>query len=181
MRRTIGTLAPGLALVAALSACGGDPAPRFEAEPSAEPTTASPSASAEPEPWEERTDDGAVAFVAHWVAEFNKMRATGDTSELLKLSTDRCETCTNFVEYTDQIFSSGGSLETEGWSLISVSQPAEENSDRPIISMRVDQAPQVLRESGTAEPEKFTGGKANFVAHLRWGDGRWLMHRLDAA
>lgn len=181
MRRTIRAVASSLALAAALSSCGGDPEPQFEAEPSAEPTTSSPSASAEPEPWEERTDDGAVAFVEHWIDEFNTMRATGVTSELVKLSTDGCETCTNFVEYTDQIFNSGGSLETEGWSIISVSQPAEANSDRPVISLRVDQAPQVLRESRNAEPEEFTGGKANFVAYLRWADGRWLMQRLDAA
>lgn len=181
MRRTIRAVASSLALAAALSSCGGDPEPQFEAEPSAEPSSSSPSASAEPEPWEERTDDGAVAFVEHWIDEFNTMRATGDTETLDLISTADCESCVGSIQLTEDLHEAGGGIETEGWRVLSVSEPARRNSPTPVIGFRVLQAPQRLTREDGAKPEQFSGGRADLTAYVVWRSGRWQMNRLDLA
>ena len=171
-------LAAGLAL--ALSACGGDPEPRFEAEPSPTPSEVSSSAPAT-EAWEEKSDDGAVAFVEHWIDEFNAMRATGKTDSLVRLSSKACDSCSNFAHLTRQIYDAGGSLETEGWTAQSVSRPAQASSKTPVLSVRVKQAPQVLIETSTSDPVEYDGGRIDLVAHLEWTRDGWRMARLDRA
>ena len=88
MRRHLAYAATG-AVVLALTGCGDDPEPRV-ADPTSTPkSSSSPSASAaiEKEPWEEKTDDGAVAFVEHWLEVFNEMQRDGDQDDLRALST----------------------------------------------------------------------------------------------
>ena len=181
MRRTIGALASSLALAATLSACGGDPEPRFEEQPSAAPSTASPSAPAEPEPWEEKSDDGAVAFVEHWIDEFNIMRATGETEAVDRISTSDCESCVGSIDLTEELYQAGGGIETEGWRVLSVSEPAQANSQSPTLGLRVLQAPQRLTRESGATPEQFEGGRADLTAYVVWRAGRWQMDRLDLA
>lgn len=178
MRRTIGPLASGLALVAALSACGGDPAPQFEAEPSAGPTTASPSASAEREPWEERTDDGAVAFVEHWVAEFNAMQTSGSTVAFAALGTPDCQTCENFVDITDEIYSDGSRIDSEGWSIAEVGVPANQRGNTRDVSVRIRQAPEVI-VGADGDTERKPGGRITVIATLAWIEDSWLMDELS--
>ena len=50
--------------------CSDDPEPRFEPSPS---PTESTSAAAEPEAWEVKSEEGAVAFARHWM----DVRSTG--------------------------------------------------------------------------------------------------------
>lgn len=171
-------LAAGLAL--ALSACGGDPEPRFEAEPSPTPSEVTSSAPVK-EAWEEKSDDGAVAFVEHWIDEFNAMRATGDAEPLRALSDRSCESCTASIAYTEEIYSSGGELVTDGWELLQASAPADANSLNPVLGLRVRRSPQVLRESAEAQPQRFKGGDADYTAYLEWKSGGWIMTRLDLA
>ena len=171
-------LAAGLALT--LSACGGDPEPRFEEEPSPPPSAVTSSAPAK-EAWQEKSDDGAVAFVEHWIDEFNAMRATGDTEPLRALSDRSCESCTASIAYTKEIYSSGGELVTDGWELLQASAPADANSLAPVLGLRVRRSPQVLRESAEAQPQRFKGGDADYTAYLEWKSGGWIMTRLDLA
>lgn len=178
MRRTTGTLATTLVLVATLSACGGDPEPRFQEEPSAAPSAASPSASAEPEAWEERTDDGAVAFVEHWIDEFNISVSTGDSTRLERLSQADCTTCSNFVGLTTQIYDAGGSVEGGGWAIASTSEP-ERSNGATLISINIDQEPQTIRESAGAKPDGYSGGRVDYLATIIWDQGAWSMAALD--
>lgn len=178
MRRTIGPLASGLALVAALSACGGDPAPRFEAEPSAEPTTASPPASAEPEPWEERTDDGAVAFVEHWIDEFNAMQTSGKTGDFAALAAATCDTCQNFVAITRQIYADGSRIESEGWSITETGVAANQEGNSRDVSVRIRQAPEVVY-SPDGRAEKKAGGQITVIATVTWRSDSWLMEEVS--
>lgn len=178
MRRTIGALASGLALAATLSACGGDPEPRFEAEPTAAPSTASPSANAEPEPWEEKSDDGAVAFVEHWIDEFNAARATGESEGLASLGTAGCETCNNFVALIEQIYAAGGYVRTDGWSIVAVGE-LPQSGKTSIVPVTVEQAPQELRETAESAVQRNPGGTVSMTATLNWTGREWKMGRLD--
>lgn len=179
MRRTIGALASTLALVAALSACGEDPEPQFEAEPSAEPTTSSPSASAEPEPWEERTDDGAVAFVEHWIDVFDQSKEDGNTDDLAALSAASCVTCENFIEMTNDIYANGGFVKSRGWTIESISEPVR-SADSTLVAVNVLQSPQEIRRGADSEVENFEGGNIDLAFTLRWRRGAWTVQAVDS-
>ncbi len=96
------------AAVLALTGCGGDdPTPQVADPTPSASVSPSPSASAaaEKEAWEKKTDDGAVAFVEHWLEVFNEMQVTRRADRASRPSAHRdCETCANFVEITDGIY-----------------------------------------------------------------------------
>ena len=101
------------AAVLALTGCGGDdPTPQVADPTPSASVSPSPSASAaaEKEAWEKKTDDGAVAFVEHWLEVFNEMQVTGETDRRWGDQRSDCETCANFVEITDDIYESGGRI-----------------------------------------------------------------------
>ncbi len=177
MRRTIGTLASGLALVAALSACGGDPAPRFEAEPSAEPTTASPSASADPEPWEERTPEGAVAFAKHWTATFSEAFQTGDTEAFKSLNAAGCESCEFLIETVESIYGEGGTAFGDDWKLTQpASSPPRENGEAVTVTGLMLVSELTVRRPGQPVTRD-AAERVRFNFDLRW-DGGWKVERL---
>lgn len=175
MRRTIGALASSLALAATLSACGGDPEPRFEAEPSVAPSTASPSASAEPEPWEERTPEGAVAFAKHWTATFSEAFQTGDTTNLSALSAPECETCRTFIDLIDSVYGDGGSISGESWSL---EDPGWVQSGRDfIVTGRMEIPEQVITRSGQ-DPEPAAPLTRRYIFTIEWSGEGWQAERV---
>jgi hypothetical protein len=180
VRKTVRyAVAQGLAagLILTLSACGGDPEPRFEEEPSPTPSEVTSSAPAK-EAWEEKSDDGAVAFVEHWIDEFNGARSTGDTTNLVRNSTADCETCTNFVDLIDTIYEAGGSISTKGWRIAAVGQ-LPETGKSTVIPITVKQAPQEYEESEGAEIQRNPGGQVGMTATVTWSNGAWKMARLD--
>lgn len=170
MRRTIGPLASGLALVAALSACGGDPAPRFEAEPSAEPTTASPSASADPEPWEERTPEGAVAFAKHWTATFSEAFQTGNTTALSAISASSCKTCKTFIELIDSVYADGGTISGRAWSLDDAGWV--QSGDDVVVTGRMLIPEQTITRVGQ-QPEPAKAVTRRYIFTVVWASGAW--------
>ena len=80
--------------VMALAGCTDEPEPRFE-EPTETPSASDPtsSAAAEPEPWEEKSKAGAVAFAGIGLSLQRVLDATGDTAALEALSTVGACTC----------------------------------------------------------------------------------------
>lgn len=176
MKTLCGVVALG-ATVLVLAGCGADAKPKFEAEPSTSPTSASPSPD-EPEPWEERTDEGAIAFVEHWIDLFNASRDTGETRLLADASTERCETCSNFVALTERIYNDGGSVKTDGWRIAQVGRLPQTGSTT-VVPISVRQAPQVLQESANADPQQNPGGRVGMTATVRWTASGWKMDRLD--
>ena len=179
MRRTIGALASSLALVAALSACGGDPEPRFQAEPSAAPSAASPSASvsAEPEPWEERTPEGAVAFAKHWTATFSDAFQTGDTEAFERLNDRSCESCGFLVETVKSIYGEGGTAIGDDWRLTApASSPPRENGKAITVTGMMLVSELTVRRPGQPATRD-TAARVRFNFDLRWDDG-WVVERL---
>ncbi len=175
--RQIHRHALALGLVLALSACGGDPEPQFEADTSPTPSEVTTSAPAK-EAWEEKSDDGAIAFVEHWIDEFNAAVRSGETTALADLSDSSCTTCTNFVTLTDEIYAAGGRVETEGWSIRSLSQPKKSGSGT-LVSANFEQPKERIWRSKGSKPEKYPGGPIDYVLTLDWQDGRWQMSAMD--
>lgn len=177
MRRTIRAVASSLALGAALSSCGGDPEPRFEAEPSAEPATSSPSASAEPEPWEERTPEGAVAFAKYWTATFSEAFQTGDTEAFERLNAADCESCGFLVETVESIYGVGGTAVGDDWKLTEpASSPPRENGEAITVTGLMLVSELTVRRPGQPVTRD-AAERVRFNFDLRW-DGGWKVERL---
>ncbi|WP_341231172.1 DUF6318 family protein [Nocardioides salarius] len=169
------------AAVLALAGCGGDdPTPQVADPTPTASVSASPSASAavEKEAWEKKTDDGAVAFVEHWLEVFNEAETTGETQVLEDLSAPGCETCANFVEITNDIYGAGGFIKSEGWKIQQVGRPTE-TATETVVAFNVDQTPQRVRQTAESETLARPGGKLSLSAHLAWRGGKWVMNRLD--
>ena len=168
-------LVAGLALT--LSACGGDPEPRFEEEPSPTPSEVTSSAPAK-EAWEEKSDDGAIAFVEHWIDEFNLAVSTGDTQTLAELSASACVTCQNFIDLTDKIYRAGGRVESAGWSVRSLSEP-KKSEGGTLISANFRQPEETIWPTSDSKPDTYSGGPIDYVLTLNWRDKRWQMASMD--
>jgi hypothetical protein len=177
--RQIHRHALALGLVLALSACGGDPEPQFEADPSPAPSEATTSAPAK-EAWEEKSDDGAIAFVEHWIDEFDASKSTGDTTDLVAISASQCQTCSSFIKMTDEIYAAGGQVDSAGWDILSISEPVR-SQDEVRIAARIEQSPQRIRRSADAKVERFKGGEIDFAFTLRWASGHWELADMVVA
>lgn len=95
-----------LAVLLMLSACGTDPEP----SPTPEPTP--PQA---PAIVSENSEEGAEAFVRHYIAVSNYATVTGDTTELQQLTHSQCEGCSIIIEYIDEIYDAGGFVTDNSW------------------------------------------------------------------
>jgi hypothetical protein len=174
-----GIVAAGLVVVVmALAGCTDEPEPRFE-EPteSSSASESSSSAAAWREPWEERSKPGAVAFARHWVETLNAAQASGDVQALRTSSSNKCVTCRDLAAQLEDLYASGGRVETEGWEILLVGPPQGSISQSAEVTLRVSRAPQRVFD-GQGPPEKFEGDRTTFAAGLVWQNGQWLMDEL---
>lgn len=167
-------VAAGVALL--VTGCSADPKPRLS-EPSETPavtSTPSPTASAEPEPWEVRSEAGAVAFVKHWLTAFNQAAKSGETESLRSLSAEGCGTCANFAALIEELYGSGGRLESDGWRVSEVAVAEGLPASRASVSVRIEQSAERIHRRD--EPvEVHPAGRATYTAELTWRQGRWSM------
>jgi len=97
-----------------LSACSGDPEPREPApSPSASPTATPPDM---PDLANEESDEGAAAFVAHYVDVFNFAATTGDVTRLRELSSG-CQACEGYADDFESIYAAGDYIKDDLWQL----------------------------------------------------------------
>ncbi len=174
LRRALTTAAA----VLLLAACSEDPEPVLT-EPTVTSTPSSPSTSSvrPPEPWEERSTRGAVAFVRHWLIEFNVAANTGSTDVLANLGTKRCQTCNNFVAYIRAIYKGGGTYEAKAWTPIATAPVPGLSADEAVVNFRVRQPPERIERPG--QPiERNKRDFATYTASLVWIDKQWVMDRL---
>jgi Family of unknown function (DUF6318) len=157
--------------------CSEDPQPKFDQSPSPSPTGSS-SDSAAPEAWEVKSEEGAVAFAKHWIDVFNEAGKSGDTSRLRQLSGRRCNSCSNFADMIEDLYSGGGHLETQGWSVLAAVPVNGLPDNEPRISLRIHQSPQKVYEGESGSVDSFPGGKATFSARLTWVPSSWSMSEL---
>ena len=179
MRKTVRyAVAQGLVagLVLALSACGGDPEPRFEEEPSPTPSEVTSSAPVK-EAWEEKSPEGAVAFAEHWTATFSEAFQTGETDELDSLSAPDCESCQFLVETVDDIYKAGGEARGKAWQLDEAAWAPPSDNGRSIVVTGMMTIPALTIERPGRDPEREEATSARFNFHLTWR-GEWSVERL---
>ncbi len=178
MRKTVRyAVAQGLAagLVLALSACGGDPEPRFEEEPSPTPSEVSSSAPAK-EAWEEKSDEGAIAFVEHWIAEFSRAFQSGDTVQVRELAAPGCDACDGLADLIDDAYSDGGSIRGATWRVTDARPSGTPPDGRAAISADIRQPKQVVKKADQ-QPLRTPAGEATYLFELSW-DGGWAVSSI---
>ena len=140
-----------------------------------DPTTKpSPTATvpAMPDAAREGTDEGAIAFVKHYIDVFN----TGDVKELQKLSDPKCEACNNYIDLYEKTYADGGYFNDSDWTMSELT--AELQGQTVVVFAHVAAPPGSYRITGNGaekpgDPEDFDG---TFVP--RFKNGGWLLKEI---
>lgn len=180
MRRHLAYAAAG-AVALALAGCGGDdPTPKV-ADPTSAPSaapSADESAAAEKEPWDERSDDGAIAFVKHWLDVFNEMHTSAETDEFEAIATADCRACSEFVSIAESIQSDGGTMDSAGWSLLDAAVGAASTASSKEVAARLHQAAETIEYADGREPTTYPGGRVTVLMTVVWQSGAWTMDEV---
>lgn len=100
------TTAVVVALLVMLGACRQPEV--LEPEPSASDTASAAPAPTMPAQAREDSDEGRVAFVAHWIDVFNHAQGTGDVDGLQELSSSSCAGCQEYIDLFATTYGDGG-------------------------------------------------------------------------
>lgn len=163
-----------LALCAALAACTDDSSPQPAPLPS--PTATTPPVDSAPElppEAEERSLDGANAFIRHWLDVLNHATTSGQVESLRRLSNSACESCAGVIDRIAATYAAGGRIESGGW-VAGVLVPASRESFQGTITM----SPQVVVESTGVDPKEFPGTQSEITFSLRWNASGWEMREF---
>ena len=167
--RQIHRHALALGLVLALSACGGDPEPQFEAHPSPAPSEVTTSAPAK-EAWEEKSPEGAVAFAEHWVDELNDASMSGETQGLQAVSAEGCSSCASLIDFIDETYAEGGEIRGGQWQLRKVTYSSPDNGRTVAVGGTMKIPPQTV-VSPDGQRQKAAGLEAEYFFTLSWSQG----------
>lgn len=162
----------------AVGGCADDPKPKV-APPTETPTSSSPTATPTPEPWEKKTNAGAVAFAKHWVDVFNEAQRTGDTAAMRELSATSCVSCSGFADQLEKLYAGGGHLESEGWRVKQALPTKNVPTGSAIVDLRVKRSVQTIRPGDGSKSQQFPGGLATFSASIGWVASAWQMNELE--
>lgn len=181
MRRHLAYAAGAAAL--ALAGCGGDdPTPQVADPTSSASVSASPSASAavEKEAWEKKTDDGAVAFVEHWLEVFSTAFQSGKVQDLQTLHADSCSACAGFEQLISDAWNNGGRIEGGAWTASSLAPSQNPPDGKAAISATVEQPNQVIIDSDGTKTQT-PAGSADYLFELNWTSGEWQVANFSIA
>jgi hypothetical protein len=180
MRRSI----IGFALLLVVAGCGSDPKAEPSPSPSSpvtSPVSTTPSPPVMPDAAKANTKAGAIAFVRHYIEVFNFAQATGSSSDLSALSSQRCQECTATINALEQIYDSAGHI--EGGALMPRAFAADHNSaeDMWVVLARIDSGPQSVVTSPTSSPTTLPGGRRSMSFSVVQERGGWKVRAWSRA
>ena len=164
------SIALAIAAVLLLASCSDDPEP---IEPTASPPAEPTSAPSLPSKAEKETPDGAIAFVAHWIATFNFAVNTGAIDPFIALNRPTCGGCKS---YEDQIIKSNrDSAEVRNFEWVGgKSNLREDRTLEATIRARNYE----VRDSAVEKWAKVRGSTFKLGFGLSWDDERWQVDEL---
>jgi len=113
-------------------------------EPAPEPEHATSSPSDAPPPMpraaKDDTDSGAIAFTKHYVDVLNYAAVTGDTVELKRLSSPKCEGCQEYIDLYEETYESGGYFKGGEWELSNIEVQEDKKLARVFAHMESNAA-----------------------------------------
>ena len=177
----------------ALAACSTGPAQDPPAPPKTSSAPASPSASlsespssspsatapALPDAARGTSPRAAKAFVRHYVELLNFAAASGDTTEARLASLSACESCESILAKVDAVYGKGGSIDGEGWDVISIKYQPLQSKENPVVLVNIFVNRQVMTERSGEAPQVFRGGRNQLTLELRHRRDSWGVRRLE--
>ncbi|WP_133241291.1 DUF6318 family protein [Nocardioides gansuensis] len=131
-----------------------------------------------PEPWEAKTDDGAVAFVRHWFDLLNVARLEGETEPLLGVSTKDCATCNNVAELAQRLHQPGGIYDSKPWQILQISSPTKYDPPAWQVAVRVLQPAARVKLPDEKKVHETARGRKTLAATFFWRGDQWKMHEV---
>lgn len=150
-------------LLLALTACGGGDSV----------------AEARPDYANQQGRDGAEKFAGYWVDQINKASSTGKTDSLKALGLPECDTCTDFANHLDDVYGSGGRVESDDWTIKSVIPEHGATDGRVGMLVTVTVPPNKVYSSPDAKAQAFPGGDQRFRMIVVRKDDHWMIKDLE--
>lgn len=166
-----------LLAVAACSDDGDNGSPGPDGSPSASDSTSS---SGPPElPSAARASDaaGAEAFARHWVDALNHASTSGDTTQLRALADD-CRACARMADGIDELYVSGGHLESSGWRVLRAGVSPARATGSFVVRLRILRPAEATYASADSQPTFFKGGRQSYALELVRGGGSWRVAKV---
>jgi hypothetical protein len=178
--------AVGLVVVTVLAGCGGDE-PGAGATASVTPTatpTATPTPTADipviPEPVlpdeaKEHTPAGAAAFTRFAIEVVNRAYVTGDTEQLLSISTEDCDACARVATSIRETFTGGDRYVGGQLSIVELTaRPFEKGVIPTVITVLDESALSRVAADGTVVEEFDAVDDETIYWDLAWS-GNWSL------
>ncbi|MFT4188597.1 MAG: DUF6318 family protein [Aeromicrobium sp.] len=159
-----------LAALLMLSGCSKEPEP---IEPDPTPTPVEPVL---PEAAKENTEDGALAFLEHYLAVMDYASSTGDITQLTELSHPECTGCKTYVDLFTERRRNGGWVDGGGQSTSDVS--VQTINGEVLITANIHHAEGTYQESKSEEPGSFKPSTVQVTHGLFWTDDRWYLTQM---
>jgi len=164
------SIALAIAAVLLLASCSDDPEPieptaSAPAEPTAAPTL--------PAKAEEETPDGAIAFVAHWIATFNFAVNVGAVEGFKALNEPGCEGCKSYENEIVRLNRNGAEVRDFKWIGGKTSLTEERR-----LEVAIKSSDYQVRDSEADDWATVKGARQQLGFELMWSDGRWKVHQL---
>ena len=163
------SIALAIAAVLLLASCSDDPEP-------IEPTTSPSSeriAPTLPSKAEKETPDGAIAFVAHWIATFNFAVNAGAVEGFKTLNEPGCEGCKSYEDEIVRLNRNDAEVRHFKW----IGGKASLTEERQ-LEVAIRSSDYQVRDSETDDWATVKGARQQLGFELIWSDGHWKVHQL---
>ena len=121
----------------------------------------------------------AKAFVRHYFVAINYASSTGESAYLRELSDPECASCAAIAGNIADIYASGGSIQSDGWRIRSITAVPLQDARTPVFDVGVFMTPETVVAEAGAPSKGFDGGKQPMTIYLKRTNNGWLVVRLD--
>lgn len=178
----------GLLLAVTLAACSSDPepvtlppvisqgSPSLVGTPTPTTSPVADIASSIARPQDQRTPDGASAFVRYYFAVYDASAASGSVSTLVSISDPTCKTCALYVKRVDSVREAGGTQRGAATTVVEALTPGSQ-LDYPLVDVRVTTAAGRI-EFTNGSSQELPAAANNFDMQLMWANDRWIAFRI---
>ncbi len=168
------TIAGVVAALLLLASCGGDD------EPEAKPTVKQSAPTEDTPPVTPTASEGSQrkpleAFVSEWIDAWNRMQKTGSTHDFRSMVSPDCDSCNNFIERVDDIYSNGGWVRTEGSFVKGISGKKHAANGIAELLLTLDTKPTKFKSSSTAPAESLPGGIETLSVTVKRKKDSWVV------
>jgi hypothetical protein len=168
-------------LLASLACCGllalagcSDDSSSAGPDPSPSASSSEPS----PSPIETHNAETPEAFLQHWVEADRSMENSGETKAYRSLSRG-CQACDGLADQVERIYSAGGYIDTDGWTILSTRVSKADNDGRISVRLVIDSAPTEYVEEAGAPIKRLNGGRQTHLVTLSPREQSWNVDGIE--